>query len=44
VEAGDTADSLHARIQEQEHIHYPRVVEAMCAGRLEIQGRKVMWR
>ncbi len=44
VLAGDTVESLHARIQEQEHLHYPRVVEAFCAGRLEIQGRKVIWR
>ncbi len=44
VRAGDTVESLHARIQEQEHLHYPRVVEAFCAGRLEIEGRKVIWR
>lgn len=44
VRPEDTADTLHARIQGEEHAHYPRVVEAFCAGRLEIQGRKVIWR
>ncbi len=44
VEPDDTAESLHARIQAQEHLHYPAVVEAFCAGRLETQGRKVIWR
>ena len=44
VRHDDTADSLHARIQELEHRHYPAVVEAFCGGRLEIEGRKVIWR
>lgn len=44
VEPDDTVESLHGRIQEQEHLRYPQVVEAFCAGRLDIDGRKVIWR
>ena len=44
VSADDTEDTLHARIQEVEHRWYPAVVEAFCAGRLQIEGRKVIWR
>lgn len=29
---GDDAQSLHARIQEQEHDLYPRVLDALCRG------------
>jgi phosphoribosylglycinamide formyltransferase-1 len=31
---GDTVDSLHARIQIQEHDLYPAVVDALAAGRI----------
>ncbi len=44
VNDDDTADSLHARIQEVEHRLYPAVVEALCQGRLHVEGRKVIWR
>jgi phosphoribosylglycinamide formyltransferase-1 len=41
---GDTAETLHTRIQAAEHRLYPVVVDAFCAGRLQIEGRKVIWR
>jgi phosphoribosylglycinamide formyltransferase-1 len=44
VESGDTVDSLHARIQVEEHEIYPRVVEALIQGRLSIEGRRVRCR
>jgi phosphoribosylglycinamide formyltransferase 1 len=43
VEAGDTTDSLHARIQVEEHRLYPRVVEAFVSGRLFIEDGEVQW-
>lgn len=43
VEPDDTVDSLHARIQIEEHRVYPRVVEAFVSGRLIVDGRKVRW-
>jgi phosphoribosylglycinamide formyltransferase-1 len=43
VEAGDTAESLHARIQVEEHRLYPRVVEAFVSGRLFIEDGEVHW-
>lgn len=39
----DDIASLHARIQEEEHDLYPRVVEALLAGRLAVEGRTVRW-
>lgn len=41
VEDGDTPDSLHARIQVQEHIAYPEALRLLAAGRLRIEGRRV---
>lgn len=38
---GDTAETLHARIQEQEHIAYPEALALLAAGRLTVQGRRV---
>ncbi len=38
---GDTPESLHARIQEQEHLAYPEALRLLAAGRLAIQGRRV---
>lgn len=32
----DTRDELHARIQEQEHDLYPRVVRAFCQGQISV--------
>ncbi|HKZ20381.1 MAG TPA: phosphoribosylglycinamide formyltransferase [Acidimicrobiia bacterium] len=43
VLADDTPESLHARIQEEEHQLYPRVVEALLEGRLVVNGRSVTW-
>ena len=37
----DTPDSLHARIQVQEHIAYPEALRIIAAGNYEIDGRKV---
>ena len=43
VLAGDNEESLHARIQIEEHELYPRVVKAFANGRLSIEGRNVIW-
>lgn len=43
VEPGDDVESLHARIQIEEHRIYPRVVEAFVSGRLVVEGRQVRW-
>lgn len=39
----DDEATLHARIQEVEHRVYPQVVKAFAAGRLTVDGRKVIW-
>jgi len=39
---GDTAETVHARIQEQEHIAYPEALALLAAGRLTVQGRRVV--
>ncbi|MGH8874613.1 MAG: phosphoribosylglycinamide formyltransferase [Acidimicrobiia bacterium] len=39
----DTEDTLHARIQAEEHDLYPQVVEALANGRLRVLGRTVTW-
>lgn len=44
VHPGDSATSLHARIQTEEHEIYPRVVEAFVQGRLSVERRRVLWR
>jgi len=38
---GDTAETLHARIQVQEHIAYPEALRLLSEGRLRIRGRRV---
>ncbi|MBU1694115.1 MAG: phosphoribosylglycinamide formyltransferase [Verrucomicrobia bacterium] len=38
----DTPESLHARIQEQEHLAYPEALALLADGRLRIEGRKVI--
>ena len=40
---GDTPESLHARIQEQEHIAYPEALRRIASGRLRVNGRRVIW-
>ncbi len=37
----DTAETLHARIQEQEHRAYPEALRRLGAGRLTVEGRLV---
>jgi len=44
VHFGDSVESLHGRIQAEEHEVYPKVVEAFVQGRLSVEGRKVRWR
>ena len=43
VEPGDTEETLHARIQREEHRLFPEVVKAFAAGRLRVEGRHVIW-
>ena len=38
----DTADTLNARILKQEHKIYSQAIQMFAAGRLEIQGRRVL--
>ena len=38
---GDTPATLHARIQEQEHLAYPEALQLLAQGRLRIEGRRV---
>lgn len=42
VEAADTADTLAERIHRIEHELYPEVVSAFAAGKVELDGRKVI--
>lgn len=44
VQPDDTVETLHARIQTEEHRVYPQVVEAFVEGRLSVEGRRVRWR
>ena len=37
----DTPETLHARIQVQEHIAFPEALSLLAAGRLSVQGRRV---
>jgi phosphoribosylglycinamide formyltransferase 1 len=39
----DDRDSLHARIQVEEHDLYPRVVAALARREIAVEGRKVRW-
>ena len=41
IEDNDTAETLHARIQEQEHIIFPEVIQLLANGKVKIEGRKV---
>ncbi len=41
---GDTPETLHARIQEQEHIAYPEALRLIAGGRVRIEGRRVIIR
>ena len=41
VLTGDTPATLHARIQEQEHLAYPEAIQLLAQGRLRVVGRRV---
>ena len=43
VQPGDTEETLHARIQKEEHSLFPEVVKAFAAGSLRVDGRRVIW-
>lgn len=43
VHDDDTVQTLHERIQAEEHVLYPQVVEAFVSGRLAVEGRRVRW-
>ena len=38
---GDTPETLHARIQVEEHIAYPEALRLLAAGKLALSGRRV---
>jgi phosphoribosylglycinamide formyltransferase-1 len=38
----DTPQTLHARIQEQEHLLYPRALQLLADGRVQVHGRRVV--
>jgi phosphoribosylglycinamide formyltransferase-1 len=44
VQPGDTAASLHARIQTAEHELYPAVAASFARGEIAVQGRTVAWK
>ena len=37
----DTAATLHARIQEQEHVAFPEALQLLAEGRVRVEGRRV---
>jgi phosphoribosylglycinamide formyltransferase-1 len=39
----DTNETLHARIQDVEHVVFPEAVRALAHGRLAVRERKVVW-
>jgi phosphoribosylglycinamide formyltransferase 1 len=43
VLSDDDRETLHARIQVEEHDLYPKVVAALARGELAVEGRKVRW-
>ncbi len=43
VVEGDTPDTLHSRIQTEEHRLYPEVVSAFAHQRLRLEGHRVIW-
>ncbi len=44
VKPDDTPETLHQRIQVEEHRIYPEVVRLIAEGRVQLQGRKVVTR
>jgi phosphoribosylglycinamide formyltransferase-1 len=41
VMENDTPETLHARIQEEEHKAYPEALRLIAEGKITIDGRKV---
>lgn len=41
---GDTPESLHARIQVQEHLAYPEALRILASGEWRMEGRRVRYR
>jgi phosphoribosylglycinamide formyltransferase-1 len=41
---GDSAETLHERIQQLERRLYPAVIGAWAEGKITVNGRKVIWR
>lgn len=41
VRDDDTAATLHARIQEQEHVAFPEALQWLAEGRVRVEGRRV---
>ena len=41
VYADDTPETLHARIQIQEHIWFPKVIQLLADGKVSVEGRLV---
>ena len=39
----DSPASLHRRIQEAEHVLYPRCIAAIAAGQVRSEGRRTIW-
>lgn len=44
VETKDTAESLHAKIQESERELYPSCIAALAKGQIEIRARQTIWK
>lgn len=44
VLAGDTAETLHERIQQAEWELYPEAVGALARGDVQVQGRQTIWK
>ena len=40
---GDTAETLHGRIQQAERKIYPRVIAGLARGEIQIKGRQTVW-
>ena len=41
IQEDDTPETLHARIQVQEHLAFPEALRHLAAGRLRVEGRRV---
>ena len=43
IHQGDTAESLHKRVQEAEHRLYPEAIAALARGEVQVRGRQTIW-